>query len=63
MKLIEITVDRDGHVTVQTKGFEGSDCRQASKFVEEALGVSLSDRPTTEAFQTHSETSKIDQRS
>jgi Protein of unknown function (DUF2997) len=35
---IEITVSPTGETTVQTKGFTGSSCRDASKFIEQALG-------------------------
>jgi Protein of unknown function (DUF2997) len=38
LKLIEITVDPQGRTKVETKGFAGSSCRDASKFVEQALG-------------------------
>ncbi len=62
MKIIEIIVDRDGHTTVETKGFTGSECRQASRFVEEALGVITSDRATAEAFQLENTPNRIDQR-
>ena len=41
MKTIEITVDEDGRVTVETKGFSGGQCREASRFVEEALVLRL----------------------
>ena len=51
MKTIEITVDRDGHVTVETKGFAGGQCREASRFVEEALGARTSERLTAEFYQ------------
>ena len=51
MKTIEITVDRDGRVTVETKGFAGGQCREASRFVEEALGRRTSERLTGEFHQ------------
>jgi hypothetical protein len=35
---------------VQTKGFVGKECRQASQFIEQALGVTLQDRNTAEFF-------------
>ena len=38
MQTIEITVTAKGETTVQTKGFAGSCCRDASRFIEEALG-------------------------
>jgi hypothetical protein len=50
MKTIEITVDRDGRATVETKGFAGASCREASRFVEEALGARTSERLTAEFY-------------
>ena len=38
MKTIEIIVAPNGQTRVETKGFAGSECRQASRFVEQALG-------------------------
>ena len=38
MKTIEITVSPRGETPVETKGFTGSGCREASKFIESALG-------------------------
>lgn len=37
-KTIEITVLPNGRTQVETKGFVGPECRQASEFVEKALG-------------------------
>jgi hypothetical protein len=50
MKTIEIVVDRDGKVVVQTKGFAGGSCREASRFVEDALGQRTSERTTAEFY-------------
>jgi hypothetical protein len=50
-RLIEVLVSPTGEVSVQTKGFAGSDCLQASKFLEQALGVTSADRKTTEFYQ------------
>lgn len=52
MKTIEIIVDNKGECTTQTKGFTGSSCRDASRFIERALGVVQSDTPTAEMYQT-----------
>ena len=38
MQIIEITVSSDGSTRVETKGFAGANCRQASAFIEQALG-------------------------
>ena len=51
-RVIEVTVSPQGDVTVQTKGYAGSDCRTASQFLEQALGIVTGDRPTAEFYQT-----------
>ena len=50
-RLIEVTVTPKGEVSVQTKGYAGSDCLQASKFLEQALGVTTADRRTSEFYE------------
>ena len=52
MKLIEITVSPTGQTNVQTMGFVGGECRDASRFVEEALGQRVSESLTAEFHQT-----------
>ena len=49
-KIIEVTVSPKGETTVQTKGFTGSECLQASKFLEQSLGVSIADQKTAEFY-------------
>jgi hypothetical protein len=39
MKSIEIIVSLMGEVQIDAIGFKGPDCEQATKFLEEALGV------------------------
>jgi hypothetical protein len=51
LKTIEITVDAKGAVVVQTKGFVGASCKDASRFLEQALGESTADRLTAEFHQ------------
>ncbi len=51
MKIIEITVDPAGNTRVVTMGFTGTDCRDATKLLERALGVVESDTPTAEMYQ------------
>ena len=38
MKTIEITIQPNGETKVETKGFAGPECKEASRFLEEALG-------------------------
>ena len=52
MKSIEIIVTPEGKTTVQTLGFSGSSCREASKFIEEALGQRTGEYLTAEFHQT-----------
>ena len=54
MKVIEIIVSPKGESRVETKGFTGTDCQQASKFVEEALGTRTSEKLTAEFHQVAS---------
>ncbi len=51
MKTIEIIVTPKGETTVTTKGFSGGQCREASKFVEQALGQRTGERLTGEFYQ------------
>lgn len=47
-RIIEVIVSPKGQVTIETKGYAGADCLQASKALEQALGVPSSDRKTAE---------------
>ena len=51
MKIIKITVDPKGHSKVETKGFTGGECREASRFVEQALGTRSAETLTAEFYQ------------
>jgi len=50
MKSIEIIISPTGATTVQTKGFAGAGCREATRLIEQALGQVQSDRPTAEFY-------------
>lgn len=49
---IEIIVAPDGTSRVETRGFQGSGCRQASQFLEQALGQRLSEQLKPAFFQS-----------
>ena len=51
MKIIEIIVSPRGETRLETKGFTGASCQDASRFIENALGERLSDQPTAERYQ------------
>ena len=49
---IEILITPEGRTSVQTLGFSGPSCREASKFIEQALGQRLAERVTAEFHQS-----------
>lgn len=49
--IIEIIVSTTGQSQVQTKGFSGNSCREASLFIEQALGKRTDERLTSEFHQ------------
>jgi len=54
MKTIEIIVTPEGKSTVRTMGFAGSSCRDASRFMEQALGKRTGEKLTAEFHQGES---------
>ncbi len=50
MKRIEITVSPTGETQLETKGFSGASCQQASRFLEQALGTVASEQRTAEFY-------------
>jgi Protein of unknown function (DUF2997) len=61
VRVIEIVVSPQGEATVQTKGYAGADCLQASKWLEQALGIAAADRKTTEFFQAAAQEQHVPQ--
>jgi uroporphyrinogen-III synthase len=51
-QIIEIIVTPEGKASVQTLGFTGSSCREASRFLEEALGQRTAEVRTAEFYQS-----------
>ena len=58
-RIIEVIVSPKGDTTVQTKGYAGTDCLQASKWIEEALGIVTADNKTSEFFHTQPKKQEI----
>lgn len=54
MKTIEIIVSPAGEARLETKGFTGSECQEASRFLEHALGTCIHDQVTSEFYTTES---------
>lgn len=51
MKTIEIIVSPTGQTIVQTRGFSGTECQQASHFIESALGQALKETKSAEFYR------------
>ena len=60
-RVIEVIVSPKGEVTIQTRGYAGSDCVQASKFLEQALGVTTADHKTADYYQTQTAQQQVQQ--
>ena len=50
-RIIEVVVSPTGETKVETKGFAGASCRDASRFVEQTLGQRLGEQTTAEFYQ------------
>lgn len=61
--VLEIIVTTDGRTSVQTHGFQGSSCRQASRFIEEALGQPTGEYLTSEFYASQHAQQNLKQRS
>ncbi len=50
-KVIEVVVNPKGEASVRTGGFTGGECREASRFVEQAIGQRIAETLTAEFHQ------------
>jgi hypothetical protein len=51
-KIIRVIVGPNGETKVETKGFAGGECREASRFLEQALGQPVGEQLTAEFYQS-----------
>lgn len=51
LRIIEVVVTPDGTTAVQTKGYQGSACLDASRFLEQMLGTVTQERKTSEFYE------------
>ena len=49
-RTIEIVISPKGETVIETKGFAGSSCRDATKRLEKALGNVTQEQLTTECY-------------
>ncbi|MBL8827120.1 MAG: DUF2997 domain-containing protein [Planctomycetaceae bacterium] len=50
-RLIEVIVSPTGQTRVETRGFSGATCRDASRFIEQALGKATEKQLTGEFYR------------
>ncbi len=60
-RIIEVVVSPQGETTVQTKGYVGADCLQASMFLEQALGVIARESKTAEFYSVAAAEQQVNQ--
>jgi hypothetical protein len=60
-KTIEITVSPEGATSIKTSGFSGGSCKDATRDLERALGVSGRESLLPEYFQQQTGQSQIQQ--
>ncbi len=58
-KIIEVVVASDGSTRVETRGFSGGQCQEASRFLETALGRRLDATLTPEFHQSVREQTRV----
>lgn len=59
MKTIEILISPTGEVRLETKGFTGAECRQASEFLEAALGHRVNEQLTSEFYAQENQQQRL----
>jgi hypothetical protein len=60
-RIIEIIVSPVGETTIQTRGYVGSECQQASKWLENALGITTAEHKTAEFYQATEQQQQVQQ--
>jgi hypothetical protein len=60
-KVIRVIVGPKGETKVETSGFSGGECREASRFLEEDLGQASGEQLTAEYYQSQAAEQQIQQ--
>lgn len=58
MKEIILTIDKDGEIKLETKGFKGKSCKVASQYLKDLLGEEMETELTPAYFEYDPETDK-----
>ena len=61
-KTIEILINPRGQTTVQARGYTGSLCRDATEFIESALGERVSEQLTPDFYEAIRSKQEVEQR-
>lgn len=61
MRTIEVLISPTGETVVQTRGYAGADCLQASKWLERALGPVTAEQKTAEYHQSPTTQQQVQQ--
>jgi DUF2997 family protein len=59
MQIIELIVSPSGQTRIETKGFSGSSCQEATRELEKALGLRESEQLTAEFYAQQSQPLKL----
>jgi hypothetical protein len=51
-RTIEVIVSRTGETRIETRGFAGSGCQEASRYLEQALGIRAAEKLTAEFYHS-----------
>ena len=60
-KIIEVIVSPTGETKIETRGFAGGHCREASRFIEQALGAKTGEQLTAEFYQQSEQAQPVQQ--
>ena len=60
-RTIEIMVSPQGETKLETKGFAGSSCREASRLLEQALGTEAKEQLTPEFYAQATSAQQVQQ--
>jgi len=60
MKKVIVRINK-GKVTVEAQGYKGESCKDATKPIERALGMTVDDTPTSEMYEQQEESTYLDE--
>ena len=60
-RTIELVVSPKGETRIETKGFAGASCQEASRFLEQSLGCKAAEQLTDEFYQPTAQVQPLQQ--